>query len=196
MITFWKYLQDYLWYLMLGKYKWGFGFSAVVLFTAFFPFPFLVRRYTWFGHDLTQFRLIAEAAEYWPFMSLWAIIPGFVVALVWAVWFGFKVLNDHMEKRDAEDLKRSPEARLDRAYRLLNELIQEGDSLIKGGAHPETIEKWDERVQSVIADWCDIGAVQVYMGNSRKRTQVKLEDPSGALNQLAYIHRNLAQFLK
>ena len=196
MITLKKYVQNYLRFLVLGKYKFGFGFAAVFLFSGFFPLPYLVGRFTWFGYDLYQFRWIAETADHWPFMSLWAIIPGFLLALFWAIWFGFKLLNDELEKRDAEDLKRSPEARIDRAYRLLHQLIEDGDRLINHGGHSDSIERWDEQVQTAIADWCQLQAVQVYKWNSRKYQETKLEDPQEALKQLKSIHRSLVNFIK
>ena|ERR1051325_6458594 len=196
MVSVKKYVQSYLRFLVVGRYKYGFSFPAAFLFLAFFPFPYLVERYALFGYDLLKINWIRELAEWWPFLSLWVLIPGFVLALFWAIWFGYKFLNDELEKRDAEDLKRSPEMRIDRAYRLINELIVDGDKYINGAAHPETLEKWDEHVQAVIADWCQMQATQVYMWNSRKYQQAKLEDPKEALRQLKSIHRSLVNFIK
>jgi hypothetical protein len=189
-------MKAYLQFFISGRYKYGFSLPAVFLFVAFFPLPYLVHQYNWFSYDLAKFRWIAEIAEWWPYGNPWVIILGITIALFWAIWFGYKLLNDEMEKRDAEDLKRSPEMRLDRAYRVIHELIKRGDMLINNRGHPDDIEAWDTKVQSALAAWCQESALQIYKWNSRLLDKEKLENPGAALEHLKGIHERLDTYLK
>jgi hypothetical protein len=72
----------------------------------------------------------------------------------------------------------------------VHKLIEEGEVLIKRRAPPEEIEKWDKKVPTVIADWCQMGATQVYMRNSRKYDEPKLEDPEAAPAPLLSVKTN------
>jgi hypothetical protein len=125
--------------------------------------------------------------------ALWiAIIWAFVVIFLWS----YDVLNEELEKRDAELLRTTPRAREDRAFRLLSRLLLDGKHTLTGWSSDQ-IESWDKAVRLTLDQWCQQGALDIYLLNSRPHRQERLTEPQKALDQLNFIvNERLSIFIK
>ena len=142
-------------------------------------------------------------ARYWPriggpfFLLLLSYVPikqspifqdiMFWASILWLVWelfwFPYHLINEELEKRDAELLQTTPRAREDRAFRLLTALLHDGKKTLTGWT-PQQIEMWDKDVRLTLAQWCQPGALEVYMLNTRPYNEDRLTEPQKALDQL------------
>jgi hypothetical protein len=139
------------------------------------------------------------------FGSIWTEHPelkryAFWIAIIWLFvvmfWWSYDILNEELEKRDAEVLRTTPRAREDRAFRLLSRLLREGKRGLIGWT-PNQIELWDNDVRLTLADWCQPAALELYLLNSRPINQERIADPRKALDQLDQIvNMNLSILIK
>ena len=185
MINWRKYALRYLRAFVTGKYLLTLGPGITFLVLFFLPVERLLSAYP-------QIQQISSL----PYRNPWTLALGLLLALWTALRFGYDILNEELQRLDAENQVRSPRTRLERAYYLMHQLIIEGETLIPGRAHLDRIREWDERVQLTLGRWCQPGGLEVYLGNSRPFGQDQLQNPQAALDALKYVLRVLDRFIQ
>jgi len=130
--------------------------------------------------------ILSLVGPLWAELRPYALWIGIFWAFVVVFWWSYDVLNEELEKRDAEYLQTTPRAREDRAFRLLSKLLVDGKHTLTGWT-PEQIEKWDKDVRLALAQWCNEGALASYLNSTRAYGQDRLTEPQKALDQLTLI---------
>jgi hypothetical protein len=129
------------------------------------------------------------------------------IAIIWAFvvifWWSYDVLNEELQKLDADGIQRSPLMRLDRAYRIIGEHIEECNGLLQSprkDSEPDKwqsyIRQWDNGVRTTLSSWCKPGALDYYLENSRTVGQEQIGMPDYALDALRLIHASLQIYVK
>lgn len=129
------YALKYLRAFVTGKYQLALWPGITLLLLFFFPVERLLSPYP----HIQQISSL-------PYQNPWTLAVVLLLALWTALRFGYDILNAELQRQDGENQVRSPQARLERAYYLIHQLIIEGEKLIPGRAHMDRIREWDERV--------------------------------------------------